>query len=104
MGITVAWGIAASLAVVFQCIPISMAWDTTSIRSQCFNLKAYVIGVRDKRKCDKRFTRRCDTGHTIVFGLAVENVGIEESFDQRDFCPRCLVWCRDSTLSIGAVG
>lgn len=45
MGLTVAWGIATLFPAVFQCKPIHLAWDPTSTRSECFKLRAYLVGT-----------------------------------------------------------
>ena len=45
MGMTVAWGIATLLPAIFQCIPIGTAWDPTSTRNNCSNLRAYLVGT-----------------------------------------------------------
>jgi hypothetical protein len=42
--ICVAWGIAAIIALIFQCHPIAGMWNPSDT-NRCINLKAYYIGI-----------------------------------------------------------
>ena len=45
IAITVAWFLASSFAALFQCHPVSSAWNPRDNRSHCINLRAYLVGI-----------------------------------------------------------
>lgn len=45
ISVTVAWSIALLLPSIFQCNPIYTAWDPTSTRSNCVQLRAFLVGT-----------------------------------------------------------
>lgn len=45
IGVTIAWGLATLLPAVFQCNPIRTAWNPMSTRSNCFQLRPYLVGT-----------------------------------------------------------
>ncbi|KAI1377812.1 hypothetical protein F4677DRAFT_413630 [Hypoxylon crocopeplum] len=44
MGFVLAWGIAVLFTTIFQCAPVTAAWDKTIPGLKCFNLADFVIG------------------------------------------------------------
>ncbi|KAJ8124088.1 hypothetical protein ONZ43_g112 [Nemania bipapillata] len=44
MVIVLAWGVSVTFTTIFQCSPISAAWDKTIPNLKCFNLANFIIG------------------------------------------------------------
>ena len=39
------WALATTLGAIFQCDPISTAWNPYSTRANCFKLRPYLVGT-----------------------------------------------------------
>lgn len=44
MGFVLAWGISVLFTTIFQCSPVTAAWDKTIVGAKCFVLADFVIG------------------------------------------------------------
>ena len=45
VAITVGWSAAAFFSAIFQCHPVSLAWDPAGDRTNCLDLRSVLVGI-----------------------------------------------------------